>query len=222
MAPPAAQGRNGWDGKLRVGELNGNTASDSEGESDAEAEGQHEAVGGNSQVVNGSSRTAVVRQGETVPGEQIEADEDLMAEYEDDTEEVELSHCRISSISKLGLGRLKHLTRLGLRQNAVQAIELPEDLSGTLEDLDLYDNLIKDISGLENFAELKSLDLSFNKIKRIKGVSHLKKLKDLYFVQDRISTIENLDGLESLRNLELGGNRIRVSSERMVLLDCEC
>jgi protein phosphatase 1 regulatory subunit 7 len=211
---PSATGRNGWDGKLRVGELNGNPASDSEGDSDTEVGETQSIPDGNSaadsQVTLVPPRTAVVQQGETVQGAQIEADENLTAEYDDDTEEVELSHCRISSISKLGLERFKKLNRLGLRQNAVPAIELPETLAGTLQDLDLYDNLIKDISGLENFTELTSLDLSFNKIKRIKGVAHLKKLKDLYFVQDRISTIENLEGLSTLRNLELGGNRIRV------------
>ena len=83
-------------------------------------------------------------------------------------------------------------------------------LGPNLQDLDLYDNLISHIKGLENFAHLTSLDLSFNKIKHIKNVNHLKQLKDLYFVQNRIQKIEGLEGLEKLRNLELAANRIRV------------
>lgn len=100
--------------------------------------------------------------------------------------------------------------RLSLRQNAISTIEFPDSLGATLQELDLYDNLIAHIKGLENLTELKDLDLSFNKIKHIKRLNHLKKLKDLYFVQNKISTIENLEGLTELRNLELGANRIRV------------
>lgn len=208
---PAAQSRNGWDGKLRVADLNGKAASDeSDADSDIETEHPKDIPADNGAVTNTAARMAVVQQGESVEGVQIEADENLMADFEDDTEEIELSHSRISSMSRLGLGRFTKLNRLGLRQNAIPAIDLPQNLATTLQEVDLYDNLIKDIVGLDDFTELTSLDLSFNKIKRIKGVSHLKNLKDLYFVQDRISTIENLEGLSVLRNLELGGNRIRV------------
>ena len=83
-------------------------------------------------------------------------------------------------------------------------------MAANLVDLDLYDNLIAHIKGLEDMHNLTSLDLSFNKIKHIKNVAHLVKLTDLYFVQNKISRIEGLDGLGALRNLELGANRIRV------------
>jgi len=154
-------------------------------------------------------RQALVQQGETVPGKEIDADEDLLADYDTDCEEVDLIHARISQISKLGLGKLTKLQRLCLRQNAIEVMALPESLAATLTDLDLYDNLLKRIEGLEEFTKLTSLDLSFNKIKHIKGVKQLSELKDLYFVQNLISKIENLEGLVKLRNLELGGNRIR-------------
>jgi protein phosphatase 1 regulatory subunit 7 len=105
------------------------------------------------------------------------------------------------------------MQRLCLRQNQITTVELPESLAPTLEELDLYDNLISHIKGFEPFTELTSLDLSFNKIKHIKRINHLTKLRDLYFVQNKISTIEGLDGLVNLRNLELGANRIRVSPQ---------
>ncbi|KZF22054.1 protein phosphatase 1 regulatory subunit SDS22 [Xylona heveae TC161] len=143
------------------------------------------------------------------PVEQIDADEDLLDDYEPDTDEIDLVHCRISSIPALRLERFKSVLRLCLRQNQISAIELPESLSDTLEDLDLYDNLISHIKGLDGLKKLTSLDLSFNKIKHIKRVNHLKELKDLYFVQNKISKIEGLEGLTKLRNLELGANRIR-------------
>ena len=103
-----------------------------------------------------------------------------------------------------------HDQKLCLRQNHISHTELPSTLGSTLEDLDLYDNLISHIKGLDSFTRLTCLDLSFNKIKHIKNVNHLKDLRDLYFVQNRIQTIEGLDGLTRLRNLELAANRIRV------------
>lgn len=100
--------------------------------------------------------------------------------------------------------------KLCLRQNQISHIDFPESLGLTLQELDLYDNLISHIKGLDYLAKLTSLDLSFNKIKHIKNIGHLKCLKDLYFVQNKIQKIDGLDGLEELRNLELAANRIRV------------
>ena len=101
--------------------------------------------------------------------------------------------------------------KLGLRQNQISHINFPPNFGKILKDLDLYDNLISHVQGLDSLTDLESLDLSYNKIKHIKNIKHLEKLKDLYFVQNKISKIEGLDGLTKLRNLELGGNRIRVS-----------
>lgn len=144
-----------------------------------------------------------------VQGETIDADEDLLDDYPEDTEEIDCVHARISSIASLRLSRFKSVTRLCLRQNSITEIEALSSLAATLTDLDLYDNLIAHIRGLEDLTNLTTLDLSFNKIKHIKKISHLVNLTDLYFVQNKISTIEGLQGLTKLRNLELAANRIR-------------
>ncbi|RFU33273.1 hypothetical protein B7463_g3082, partial [Scytalidium lignicola] len=163
-----------------------------------------------------------------IPGEVIDADEgifaafldgglfsndawrtDLLDDYPTNTEEIDCVHSRISSIESLHLERFKSVVRLCLRQNAITEIEGLSVLANTLEELDLYDNLIAHIRGLDELTNLKSLDLSFNKIKHIKKVNHLKELTDLYFVQNKISTIDGLSGLQNLRNLELAANRIR-------------
>jgi protein phosphatase 1 regulatory subunit 7 len=102
------------------------------------------------------------------------------------------------------------LQRLCLRQNQIQTLVFPENYGPVLKDLDLYDNLISHIKGLDHLTELQSLDLSFNKIKHLKRLDHLTKLRDLYFVQNKIQAIDGLAGLSQLRNLELGANRIRV------------
>lgn len=146
---------------------------------------------------------------EAPPTEQIDADEDLLDDYPLDSEDVDLVHCRISSISALKLERFSQLKRLCLRQNAITSISLPENFGDSLEELDLYDNLISHVKGLDELKNLTSLDLSFNKIKHIKNLNHLNKLTQAFFVQNRISRIENLDGLENLTLIELGANRIR-------------
>ena len=187
----------GWDGKLRVDKRAVVRGMDGGGEAESEPEQEED---------------------EGPQPEEIEADEDLTADFEDDAEEIDLVQCRISSIQALKLERFTKLQRLCLRQNLVydttkpddsKESAFPENLNATLKDLDLYDNLINHVRGFDDLTELTSLDLSFNKIKHIKYVNHLKKLTDLYFVQNKIQTIDGLDGLDKLRNLELGGNRIR-------------
>lgn len=139
----------------------------------------------------------------------IEPDEDLLADYESSTDEIDLVHSRIQSISALQLARFHNLEKLCLRQNEIHRIKLPDELGAKLTELDLYDNQISHISGLESFTELRMLDLSFNNIKHIKNISHLRQLRDLFFVQNSIKRIEGLEGLSQLRNLELGANRIK-------------
>lgn len=144
--------------------------------------------------------------------EVLPADGDLLDDYPTDSTDIDLVHCRISSIPSLQLSRFPAVERLCLRQNAISSIQFPDGFGQKLQDLDLYDNLIKHVAGLEGFAEsLESLDLSFNKIKHIRGVERLRGLRDLYLVQNRIQKIEGLIGLEKLRMLELAANRIRVS-----------
>jgi protein phosphatase 1 regulatory subunit 7 len=146
---------------------------------------------------------------EAPPVDEIEADEDLLDDYPPDSEDIDLVHLRISSIPALKLERFTNVKRICLRQNAIASISLPANWGESLEELDLYDNLISHIKGLEELKSLTSLDLSFNKIKHIKNVNHLQKLTQLYFVQNRISRIENLEGLDNLTMIELGANRIR-------------
>lgn len=176
--------RSGWDGKLRVNKTA--TLQNPEALSDPDYSDD-----------------------DAPPVDQIDADEDLLEGEDPDAEEIELLHSRISSIPALHLERFHRLRRLCLRQNQIQKIQLPETCTSTLEELELYDNLIKHIEGLEEYTKLESLDLSYNKIKHIKQVATLKKLHHLYFVQNRISKIEGLEELVDLTYLELGANRIR-------------
>ncbi|KAG6043096.1 hypothetical protein E4U17_001101 [Claviceps sp. LM77 group G4] len=144
-----------------------------------------------------------------LPGDEISADEDLLECESSDTEEIMCTHSRIRSMASLRLERFKCVVRICLRQNSIQEIEGLAPLAATLKDLDLYDNLISHMRGLDDLKRLTCLDLSFNKIKHIKNIDHLTELKDLFLVANKISRIEGLDACEKLTSLELGSNRIR-------------
>ncbi|KAF9266606.1 L domain-like protein [Marasmius fiardii PR-910] len=138
---------------------------------------------------------------------------DFLADWPDETEELELVHSRIGSLDELRLPRFaKHLKKLCLRQNHISHLdpEVFQQLTN-LEELDLYDNQVKDVGdALNKLSKLTVLDLSFNLFKAIpEGLNHLSSLETAYFVQNKISKIANLNSLLNLRSLELGGNRIR-------------
>ena len=175
--------KSGWDGKLRVGK---------------------QATLANPEAIEDSDYSDE----DAPPVEQIDADEDLLEGEDPEVEEIELLHSKITSIAALHLERFTRLRRLCLRQNQIQKIELPQTCKG-LEELELYDNLLKHIENLEELTELTTLDLSYNKLKHIKRIATLTKLDHLYFVQNRISKIEGLETLTNLTYLELGANRIK-------------
>jgi protein phosphatase 1 regulatory subunit 7 len=187
VAPSKLQNSAGWDGKLRVPPKT--------------------AVLANPEALSDPDYSDP--DNVAAPTEQIEADEDLLDEYPLDTDDIDLVHCRITSIPALRLERFTKLERLCLRQNQISEPELPASLGGSLLELDFYDNLISHVKGFDALLKLTNLDLSFNKIKHIKNVDHLKQLTELYFVQNRIQKIENLDGLDRLTMIELAANRIR-------------
>ncbi|KAK4053503.1 anaphase-promoting complex subunit Cut9 [Microbotryomycetes sp. JL201] len=86
-----------------------------------------------------------------------------------------------------------------------------------LEELDLYDNSLKSVRGLENLPSLTSLDLSFNLLRSIlpfdddspESAHAYPKLDHLYLIQNKLTRIEGVRHRTSLTYLEFGGNRIR-------------
>ncbi|CCM04306.1 uncharacterized protein FIBRA_06477 [Fibroporia radiculosa] len=141
-------------------------------------------------------------------------DSAILEDLPDDTEEIDLVHARIHSISALGLPRFgAHLKKLCLRQNYISVLdpEVMKALAG-LEELDLYDNKVKTVDeALSGLSKLTVLDLSFNLLRRVPDTLHyLRALDTVYFVQNKISQISGLDSVgTTLRSLELGGNRLR-------------
>uniref|UniRef100_A0A3Q3QD03 Dynein regulatory complex subunit 3 n=1 Tax=Monopterus albus TaxID=43700 RepID=A0A3Q3QD03_MONAL len=76
----------------------------------------------------------------------------------------------------------------------------------SLAKLNLNNNFIERIWGLDCLVNLTWLDLSFNKIKRIEGLQSLRKLEMLNLSNNRISVIENMDKLEKLTHFSIANN----------------
>ncbi|OAA83201.1 cell wall-binding repeat-containing protein [Clostridium ljungdahlii] len=74
--------------------------------------------------------------------------------------------------------------------------------------LDLSNQGITDISGLENCTGLQSLDLSYNQIKDITPLLKLYDLKDLNLSHNEISDVSYLSNLTNLGELNLSDNNI--------------
>ena len=78
----------------------------------------------------------------------------------------------------------------------------------TLVKLQLDNNIITRVQGLESLTQLRWLDLSFNLIEKIEGLETLRQLEDLSLFQNRITTLEGIDTLEKLNVLSVGNNSI--------------
>ena len=101
------------------------------------------------------------------------------------------------------------LRLLNLQSNAIGQLER---LSGftQLVFLDMYDNRLEGISGLQVLPSLRVLMLGKNRIARIENLGCLALLDVLDLHSNQISRIEGLEGLRSLRVLNLAGNAIEV------------
>ncbi|WOO76757.1 Protein phosphatase 1 regulatory subunit 7 [Vanrija pseudolonga] len=159
-------------------------------------------------------------------------DDDFLADYPDDTEELHLQHLRLhnTSLPPLRLPRFgRTLRRLCLRQNELSSPLPAEVFDGldALDELDLYDNRLggrvtdEELKGVKNVT---SLDLSFNNIRHVPNLPSLTAVKILYLVQNKIGKIDEgaLDWCkDTITSIELGGNRIRAIEhlEKLTLLD---
>lgn len=73
--------------------------------------------------------------------------------------------------------------------------------------LKLVGNKITNITGLEKNKKLEILNLSENLVDEIKGLDNLD-LKELYLGSNKIENIKNLQKLVNLRILQLENNKI--------------
>jgi hypothetical protein len=100
------------------------------------------------------------------------------------------------------------VTELNLSQNEIANIQGLNRLPN-LKILRLGYNQLERISGLENSPNLEILSLGHNRIARIEGLDYVTALRELYLESNRIEKIENLSHLRKLEVLILNWNRIR-------------
>ncbi|XP_035231033.1 leucine-rich repeat-containing protein 49-like isoform X2 [Stegodyphus dumicola] len=114
--------------------------------------------------------------------------------------ESNLTHCPVIE----GEDQL-HL--LSLQQNQISVIENLE-LFSNLKFLDLSDNLIEQISGLDSLFSLRMLTLARNRIRYIDGLQSLHHLDSLDLSGNEVKEISNINHLYELRLLNLSSNQL--------------
>uniref|UniRef100_A0A3P9ASA7 Dynein regulatory complex subunit 3 n=1 Tax=Maylandia zebra TaxID=106582 RepID=A0A3P9ASA7_9CICH len=78
----------------------------------------------------------------------------------------------------------------------------------SLSKLELNNNAIEKIQGLDHLINLTWLNLSFNQIEKIEGLECVQKLEVLNLSNNKISVIENMDTLENLTHFFISNNLI--------------
>ena len=107
---------------------------------------------------------------------------------------------------KLKSNEVTHL-KLNYKGVETKDLELIGELT-SLEELELYNNKIDTIQGLDKLTKLEELQLAFNQISKIKGLDKLTKLRGLHLGWNKITKIEGLSNLTSLEKLYLHYNQI--------------
>ncbi|KKK42096.1 hypothetical protein LCGC14_1840820 [marine sediment metagenome] len=106
----------------------------------------------------------------------------------------------------IGIFRDKQLYLCRQKIKNIDDIEILEENIIRIEELDLSNNLISDIKGIEKFSNLKYLKLDNNQVTNVEGLKHLKDLHTLYLRNNKISEIKGFENFTSLNYLDLSGN----------------
>jgi len=134
-------------------------------------------------------------------------------DYDSDETELIIVGTAGHKITKMGSDlspSCPNLTILTLRSHVIVKMEGME-LFTKLTNLELYDNAIEILEGLENLCpSLRILDMSYNVIRDMKPVEKCTNLVELYLAQNKLKNISGLQNLSRLLKLDLGANRIRV------------
>jgi protein phosphatase 1 regulatory subunit 7 len=110
-----------------------------------------------------------------------------------------------------GLDRHKgRLTKLALRSNLVADCKAVASHGATLKHLELYDNRLKSLRGVEHCPFLQVIDVSYNGARDLAQVAVCAQLRELYAACNKLREVyTGLAKLEHLVMLDLGGNRLR-------------
>ena len=95
-----------------------------------------------------------------------------------------------------------------VRKNAENLAAVLTKLPSSIEVLDISNNKISALDGIENLPLLTSLNISYNEIYRISKIEKCTTLKELSINRNRISDISSLSSLSTLQSLHIAYNNI--------------
>lgn len=119
-------------------------------------------------------------------------------------ENLDLGNNKIKYISVIN--GLTNLTKLSLKGNDLASANLDKLIK--LDDLNLENNKLSDVSFLNKLTKLTSLNLNKNNVENIEAVSKLKDLVYLYLNKNNVENIDALKNLSKLSNVVLSNNKI--------------
>ena len=144
------------------------------------------------------------------PAERYVTAGDAIDDLEESNEEVRYTGTSGLKVTVLeGLERLKNLKTMILRSCLVSDCSAIAANGATLEHLELYDNQLKSLRGVEACPKLRVLDVSFNVIRATNQVAICSELEECYIAANKLRSIDGFQRLEKLTKLDLGANRIR-------------
>ena len=85
-------------------------------------------------------------------------------------------------------------------------VDVINDKLKYVRELDLSNNQISNLKGIEKFSNIRVLKLNNNKIKKIEGVYGLESLEKLLLRNNQIKEIKNLEKFSNLEHLDLSNN----------------
>lgn len=106
------------------------------------------------------------------------------------------------------LTKMPYLRKLYLRNNMIYNISFIQNLR-ELTFLNLYKNKLRNLPPLQDLMYLKNLSLAENQIQDISSIEKLENLRSLNLSQNQIQDISSLRKLEKLENLNLSQNQIQ-------------
>jgi protein phosphatase 1 regulatory subunit 7 len=134
-----------------------------------------------------------------------------------DLETTEIEWCGTSGLKLTVLAGLEQLTKLQVVSFRSGFIRKPSGLahlSATLRVLELYENRLRTLEGVQGLANLETLDISYNRLGRLEPEflapvgAHLTRL---YVAENKLLEIsaDAMRPMVNLRLLDLGGNNLR-------------
>lgn len=116
------------------------------------------------------------------------------------------------------MNTLVKLEILDLGDNRIRKIEGLDTLA-SLSEFYCAKNKLTKIEGLDNLSSLYLLALQANFIDKIEGLDHLSSLTELYLQQNQISAIEGLESLPDLLTLDVAYNNLTSLQQLPPLLE---